>query len=49
MFIGEALSNLINLVKLDLDLDNNNISDVGRWIKQKADGKRYTIGQKGLA
>ena len=26
-----------------------NISDVGRWIKQKAEGKRYTIGQKGLA
>ena len=26
-----------------------NINDVIRWIKQKADGKRYTIGQKGLA
>ena len=26
-----------------------NINDAIRWMKQKAEGKRYTIGQKGLA
>ena len=26
-----------------------NISDVQKWIKQKTEGKRYTVGQKGLA